>query len=342
MYQQIKPILFKIDAERSHNITIKALSIASRYPPACRMIEKFCHPGLTQSPVKLMDIEFPNRIGLAAGLDKHAQCINAFAAMGFGFIEVGTVTPKAQPGNDKPRLFRLPGHDAIINRMGFNSVGLDQFMKNLAYHNVSSIVGINLGKNAATPMSDAANDYITGMQETYLHADYLTINLSSPNTRQLRELQRGKSFEQLVMILKREQMRLADKHGKYTPLAIKVAPDLQSAEISDIARSCLQHKVDAIIATNTTIKRDMLGAHPLANESGGLSGKPLRRLSTQVIKSFANILKDEIPIIGVGGISSGEDAVEKIDAGASLIQVYTGLIFQGPALIKDIADKLID
>ena len=340
MYQKIKPILFKLDAERVHDLTIRGLQLASRSAAACKIIRKFCSPQLPHSPVRLMGLEFPNRVGLAAGLDKHAQCINAFAAMGFGFIEAGTVTPAPQSGNEKPRLFRLAEHNAIINRMGFNSVGLEQFMENFARHNVTSILGINLGKNALTPMDEAANDYVIGMQKTYLHADYLTINLSSPNTKQLRELQRGKSFEQLVMILKREQNHLSDKHGKYTPLAIKIAPDLEAGEISEIAQSCLQHKIDAIIATNTTIKRDMLGEHPLAREAGGLSGEPVKALSTQVIKSFGDILQGEIPIIGVGGISSGEDAVEKLEAGASLIQVYTGLIYQGPALVKEITNKL--
>lgn len=291
---------------------------------------------MSPSPVKLMGLNFPNRIGLAAGLDKDAQCINAFAAMGFGFVETGTVTPLPQPGNAKPRLFRLPDQGAIINRMGFNSVGLDRFMDNFNRHDAKVIVGINLGKNASTPMDNAANDYVTGMQKTFLRADYLAINLSSPNTAQLRELQRGRSFEQLVMILKREQSRLTDKHGKYTPLAIKVAPDLQSDEIIDIAQSCLRHKIDAIIATNTTVKRDMLGDHPLALESGGLSGEPLRTLSTNVIKSFTRVLQGELPIIGVGGISNATHAAEKFSAGASLIQVYTGLIYRGPALVSEL------
>ena len=340
MYQKIRPALFKLDAERSHDLSIKALQLASQNQAVCRQIKKYFHPQGHQSAVNVMGLEFPNRIGLAAGLDKHAQCINAFTAMGFGFIEAGTVTPAPQAGNEKPRLFRLTEHNAIINRMGFNSVGLEQFLENFSCHNSNSIVGINLGKNAATPMNDAASDYITGMQKTYLHADYLTINLSSPNTKQLRELQRGDSFEQLVMILKREQKRLTDKHGKYTPLAIKVAPDLEPEEIHDIAGSSMRHNIDAIIATNTTIKRDMLGNHPLAKQAGGLSGEPVRILSTKVIKSFAHILKGEIPIIGVGGISSGRDALDKINAGASLIQVYTGLIYKGPALIKEIAKSL--
>ena len=345
MYAKIRPLLFSIDAERSHDMTIKAMKIASQNVTACRIIKKYCHPAETQpainlKPVKVMGLDFPNQIGLAAGLDKHAQCINAFSSMGFGFVEAGTVTPLAQTGNEKPRLFRLPEHNAIINRMGFNSIGLDEFMENFARHSSTSIIGINLGKNASTALGDAANDYITGMQKTYQHADYLTINLSSPNTKQLRELQRGDSFEQLVMILKREQKRLTDKHGKYTPLAIKVAPDLEPEEIHDIAVACMRHNIDAIIATNTTIKRDMLNNHPLANETGGLSGEPVKILSTQIIKSFAHILKGEIPIIGVGGICSGNDARDKINAGASLIQVYTGLIYKGPALIKEIADSL--
>ena len=342
MYQKIKPFLFKLDAELSHDLTIRSLGMASKQPRACKLLEQYFHPNLIQAPVNIMGLTFPNRIGLAAGLDKHAQCINAFAAMGFGFIEAGTVTPQPQQGNEKPRLFRLTEHNAIINRMGFNSVGIDQFLKNFSQHTTTSVVGINLGKNASTPMNDAASDYILGMQKAYLHADYLSINLSSPNTKQLRELQRGESFEQLVMILKREQSRLTDKHGKYTPLAIKVAPDLEPEEIHDIAKSCLSHNVDAIIATNTTIERSMLGNHPLAQEVGGLSGDPVKKLSTQVIKSFAHILKGEIPVIGVGGISNGQDALDKINVGASLIQIYTGLIYKGPTLIKEIANSLND
>ena len=342
MYEKFKPWLFKLDAESSHDLTIKALSIASKSSTACNLIRKYCKtlPGL--APVKVMGLNFPNRIGLAAGLDKHAQCIDAFAAMGFGFVETGTVTPLPQPGNEKPRLFRLTDQQAIINRMGFNSVGLDQFIKNFNRHKTDAVVGINLGKNAATPLSDAPNDYVTGMQRTYAIADYLTINLSSPNTKQLRQLQRGKSFELLVMLLKREQTRLADKHGKYTPLAIKIAPDLEQEGIEDIAYSCLQHNVDAIIATNTTVKRDMIDHHPLAAESGGLSGPPVKALSTQVLQSFSNILKDDIPIIAAGGISSIEDAQEKIDAGASLIQIYTGLIYKGPDLVRELSLGLND
>lgn len=329
-----------MDSERSHDLTIGALRLASRSATVCHMIKRLYKPQSAGPPIKIMGLEFPNRIGLAAGLDKHGQCINAFAAMGFGFIETGTVTPEPQAGNDKPRLFRLTEHGAIINRMGFNSVGLEQFLANFDRHKAQAVVGINLGKNAATPMEDAAGDYIIGMQKTYTRADYLCINLSSPNTHQLRELQRGNSFEQLVITLKQEQRELSDKYGKYTPLAIKVAPDLEAGEIRDIAESCLRHRIDAIIATNTTIKRDMLGDHPLAHETGGLSGDPVKAMSTKVIKSFAQNLKGEIPIIGVGGISNGEDAVDKIKAGASLIQIYTGLIYKGPELIRDIASSL--
>ncbi len=287
-----------------------------------------------------MGLNFPNKIGLAAGLDKHAQCINAFSAMGFGFIETGTVTPKPQPGNEKPRLFRLPEHEAIINRMGFNSVGLDQFVKNLETHKSNSIIGINLGKNASTPIENAVDDYITGIQRTYTLADYLTINLSSPNTKNLRELQRGDSFEQLLIAIKNEQSRLSDQHGKYTPIAIKIAPDLEPEEIKSISDACLKNNVDAIIATNTTIQRSMLGQHPLAQETGGLSGKPVTEASTNVIRSLANILHNEIPIIGVGGIHSAQDAAEKIKAGASLVQIYTGLIYHGPKLISEIGRQL--
>ncbi len=336
MYEKLRPLLFKLDAELSHDLAIKTLSIASRSSTICNLIEKSCQHGLISDPITVMGLNFPNRIGLAAGLDKHAQCINAFSAMGFGFIETGTVTPLPQPGKDKPRLFRLPEYEAIINRMGFNSIGLDKFVKNFIRHQTDSIVGINLGKNAATPLENATDDYITGMQRTYMLADYLTINLSSPNTKQLRELQRGDDFEQLLTMLKQEQIRLSDQHGKYTPLVIKIAPDLDTKEIRDIAKSCLAHKIDGIIATNTTIQRDMLDNHPLAKESGGLSGPPVRQTSTRVILSLADILQGEIPIIGVGGINNVKNAEEKIQAGASLVQIYTGLIYRGPKLIREL------
>ncbi len=340
MYKLLQPLLFKLDAELSHDLAIKTLSIANKHSALCSLISKSCRPESIHNPVNIMGLDFPNRVGLAAGLDKHAQCINAFAAMGFGFIETGTVTPLPQAGNEKPRLFRLPEHQAIINRMGFNSVGLDQFIKNYKKRNTDAIIGINLGKNAVTPLANAVNDYIKGMQRTFTLADYLTINLSSPNTKQLRELQRGDSFEQLVMILKREQTRLADQHGKYTPLAIKIAPDLSKQEIQDIAAACMTHKIDCIIATNTTTHREMLADHPLSHETGGLSGPPVKSASNQVIQTLANILQGEIPIIGVGGINCAEDAVEKIQMGANLVQIYTGLIYQGPRLIKEIGTAL--
>ena len=340
MYKLIRPLLFKLDAERSHDIAIKALNLASQNKSVCGLIKTRCKTDSLSLPVSVMGLNFPNRIGLAAGLDKHAQCINACSAMGFGFIETGTVTPLPQSGNEKPRLFRLPEHEAIINRMGFNSVGLDQFIQNFSKHKTNSIVGINLGKNATTPMENAADDYLIGMQRTYNLADYLTINLSSPNTKNLRELQRGDSFEQLLAVIRTEQSRLSDQYGKYTPVAIKIAPDLNQQEIESIAAACLKHKVDAIIATNTTIQRQMLANHPLAQETGGLSGKPVKQASTRVIQSLAHFLQGEIPVIGVGGISNAEDAIEKLEAGATLIQIYTAFIYQGPKLIKEIGAKL--
>jgi len=336
MYELIRPLLFKLDAERSHDIAIKVLGLASHSKTLCGLINTCCKANSLSAPVSVMGLNFPNRIGLAAGLDKHAQCIDALCAMGFGHIETGTVTPLPQAGNQKPRLFRLPEHKAIINRMGFNSVGLDQFIDNFNAHKADAIVGINLGKNATTPLENAVNDYILGMQQTYLLADYLTINLSSPNTKDLRELQRGDIFDQLIKTLKTEQKKLADKYGKYTPIAIKIAPDLDNDGIEAIAATCLKNNADAIIATNTTIQREMLGNHPFSQETGGLSGEPLRTASTRVIRSLTRVLDNEIPIIGVGGISSAEDANEKLQAGASLIQCYTGFIYKGPKLVKEI------
>ena len=342
MYKQLRPILFKLDAETSHDLVIKALNFASKSSTVCNLIRKCCQSDSLANPVSVMGLEFPNRIGLAAGLDKHAQCINAFSALGFGFVEVGTVTPLPQSGNEKPRLFRLPEYDAIINRMGFNSVGLDVFIENISKHKANSIVGINLGKNALTPLENAADDYITGMQRTYLLADYLTINLSSPNTKNLRELQSGDSFDQLVMLLKNEQIRLSDQHCKQTPLVIKIAPDLEQKEIQEIATTCLKHKIDGIIATNTTIQRDLLDNHPLAKEAGGLSGPPVKVASTTVIRTLAEILQGEIPIIGAGGINSAYDAQEKVEAGADLVQIYTGFIYQGQQLLNDIGQFFKD
>lgn len=333
MYSQLRSLLFRLDAERSHDLTIKALALASRQDWLCSLLRRVNSPGITDIPVSLMGLDFPNRVGLAAGLDKHAQCINAFSALGFGFIETGTVTPLPQPGNDRPRLFRLPEKKAIINRMGFNSVGLEQFMENFSRHSTGSVVGINLGKNAATPLDHASNDYLAGMRRAYKDADYLAINLSSPNTRRLRELQLGEGFEQLVKILKHEQARLADEHGKHTPLAIKIAPDLQVGEIEDIAGCCVRHGIEAIIATNTTTSRELIRTHPLASENGGLSGAPLKALSTRTIDILARSLQGEIPIIGAGGILGADDAAEKFQAGASLVQIYTGLIYQGPGLV---------
>ncbi len=285
-----------------------------------------------------MGLDFPNRIGLAAGLDKNGEYINALSNLGFGFIEIGTVTPRPQPGNPKPRLFRLPKAKAIINRMGFNNKGIDYLTDQVALarqKGFDGIIGINIGKNVDTPVEEAIEDYLKCLRTAYPYADYITVNISSPNTPGLRTLQYGEELDQLLASIKFEQMKLAASHRMYKPVAVKVAPDLESEEITEIAKTLLVNNIDALIATNTTLSRDAVRGIPHAEEAGGLSGAPVRDMSTKVISEFHECLKGEIPIIGVGGISSAQDAQNKLDAGADLVQVYSGLIYEGPALIKD-------
>jgi dihydroorotate dehydrogenase len=289
-----------------------------------------------------MGLDFPNPLGLAAGLDKDARCSKAFAAMGFGFVELGTVTPRPQPGNPKKRLFRLVSRQAIINRMGFNSAGLDVFLHNLRRRPRDIVVGVNLGKNAATPLEQALDDYLEGLRAVYAHADYITINISSPNTRDLRTLQEGGQLDTLLAGLKHGQGRLASETGRRVPLALKVAPDLADAQIDYIAEAVLKHAIEAVIATNTTVSRPGLEEVALATESGGLSGTPLKQLSTAVIARLYRSLRGKVPIVGVGGIASAEDAWDKLVAGADLLQLYSSLIFQGPAVVARILRGLED
>ena len=287
-----------------------------------------------------MGLAFPNAVGLAAGLDKNAAHIDALATLGFGHIEVGTVTPRPQSGNPKPRLFRLPAAQAIINRMGFNNLGVDQLVRNVIDSSYRGILGINIGKNKDTPNAQAVEDYLTCLDKVYAHASYVTVNISSPNTQNLRELQKDEALDALLSSIKLRQASLADQHGKYTPIALKIAPDLDEAQIAAIAALLMVHRLDAVIATNTTLARDAVQGLPHADEAGGLSGAPLREASTRVIRALAHHLKREIPIIGVGGISTGADASEKIAAGAQLVQLYSGLIYQGPGLISACAQAL--
>lgn len=288
-----------------------------------------------------MGIDFPNPVGLAAGLDKDGAYIDGLAALGFGFIEVGTVTPRAQPGNPKPRIFRLPKARAIINRMGFNNGGVDAFVANVQaskfYHNKEGILGLNIGKNADTPIDRAADDYLHCLEKVYPYAHYVTVNISSPNTKNLRQLQDASELDALLSQLRDAQLRLSDKHKRYVPITLKIAPDIDGEQIKNIAGALIRHKLDGVIATNTTVTRDAVKDLPHAEEAGGLSGAPVFELSNIVIRSLKKELGNAIPIIGVGGIFSGADAHAKIDAGASLVQLYTGLIYRGPALIRECA-----
>lgn len=282
-----------------------------------------------------MGLSLPNPIGLAAGLDKNGQYIDALAALGFGFIEIGTVTPKAQAGNPKPRLFRVPEHQAVINRMGFNNQGIDAMIQNIEKSRFNGILGINIGKNATTPIENAADDYLLCLEKAYAHAGYITVNISSPNTQNLRALQGSDELSALLSALKNKQAHLAAAHGRYVPLAVKIAPDLNEQQVADIAHAAMQTEIDGIIATNTTIDKSALGHHPLAGEQGGLSGAPVREASNRVLKQLLAELEGRLPVIGVGGILSGADAAAKLHMGAAAVQVYSGLIYRGPALVKE-------
>jgi len=338
LYPLVRPLLFSLDPESAHDLTLSALSAAAKIGFTQRLTKPL------PDPRTVMGIWFPNPVGLAAGLDKDGACIDGLAALGFGFIEIGTVTPRPQPGNPKPRMFRLPQANALINRMGFNNGGVDALVRNVQasrfYQNKQGVLGLNIGKNADTPIERAIDDYLICLDKVYPFADYVTVNISSPNTKNLRQLQQASELGTLLSALKNSQRTLADRHGRYVPIALKIAPDLDHEQIKSIAELLLQHQIDAVIATNTTITRGAVSGLPHADEAGGLSGAPVLPLSNHVISALRSELKDTIPIIGVGGILSGEDARAKIDAGASLVQLYTGLIYRGPALVKACAQAL--
>jgi dihydroorotate dehydrogenase len=318
-----------LDPEIAHGLTLASLDVAHTLG-----LLKLRAPAANK-PVRVMGLDFPNAVGLAAGLDKNGAHINALAALGFGFIEIGTVTPRPQPGNPKPRLFRLPQAAAIINRMGFNNLGVDHLVRKVTAAGFGGVLGINIGKNKDTPNERAVDDYLACLDKVYAHASYVTVNISSPNTHNLRELQKDDALDALLSAIKLRQATLAEQHGKYIPIALKIAPDLDEAQIAAIAALLMVHRMDAVIATNTTLARDAVQGLPHANEAGGLSGLPVRAASTRVIRSLAHHLKGEVPIIGVGGINSGADALEKIAAGAQLVQLYSGLVYQGPTLIRE-------
>jgi dihydroorotate dehydrogenase len=335
MYPVIRKLFFSLDAEQAHLLGLNALKLSTTLKLS-RLI--FGQP--VAAPKQVMGLTFPNAVGLAAGLDKNGDYIEALAAVGFGFIEIGTVTPRPQPGNPKPRLFRIPEAEAIVNRMGFNNKGVEYLVTQVRKANIKSILGINIGKNVDTPVEKAADDYIKCLQLVYPLADYITINISSPNTPGLRNLQFGDELKQLLDSLKKEQLLLQQKYSKYVPLAVKIAPDMEDNDIKMIAVLLLEKGIDAVIATNTTVSREAVAGLPNAEEQGGLSGVPLKAQSTHVIKKLAEHLHGKIPIIAVGGVFSAQDAEEKISAGADLVQIYTGFIYKGNELIKECANAL--
>jgi len=327
LYRLARPLLFSLDPETAHRLTLKSADLFGSLLGAT----------LPARPVRAMGLDFPNPVGLAAGLDKNAEHIDALAALGFGFIEVGTVTPRPQPGNPRPRIFRLPQANALINRFGFNNVGVEGFLANVKRARWRGVLGINIGKNFDTPLDKAADDYVLCLERVYTAASYVTINISSPNTKGLRGLQEKPELDALLGQLSVARERLADRHGRRVPLALKVAPDLDATQIADIAAVVRTHRFDAVIATNTSVSRDGVEGLPHACEQGGLSGAPIRARATSVLAALAKELAGEIPLIGAGGILTGADAAEKIAAGASLVQLYTGLIYRGPALAAECA-----
>jgi len=334
LYPLIRSALFSLDPEDAHNVTLSSLDVAH----VLGLLKLL--PRAQGKPVQIMGIDFPNAVGLAAGLDKDGAHIKALGELGFGFLEIGTVTPRPQQGNSKPRLFRIPQAEAIINRMGFNNRGVDNLVRNVEMSGFKGVLGINIGKNKDTPNEHAVDDYLACLDKVYARASYVTVNISSPNTQNLRELQKDEALDALLSSIKLRQSELAQLHGHYVPIALKIAPDLDDGQIAAIAALLMMHRIDAVIATNTTVARDAVAGLPNASETGGLSGAPVRAASTRVITTLAHHLKNEVPIIGVGGILSGDDAAEKISAGAALIQLYTGLIYRGPALVRECVQHL--
>ena len=338
-YALARPFLFGMDPEAAHDLTLNVIARTQDTPLECVYRQKMVH-----DPITLAGLHFPNRVGLAAGLDKNARCIDGLGAMGFGFVEVGTVTPLAQPGNPKPRMFRLPGAQALINRLGFNNGGLAAFVANIqraqfrrSAQGKPMLLGLNIGKNATTPIEDATNDYLLALDGVYPHADYVTVNISSPNTKNLRALQNDVALDSLLGAVSARRAVLAVQYGKRVPIFVKIAPDLNEAQITVVAATLLRHGMDGVVATNTTLARDAVKGMPHGDEAGGLSGAPVREASNQVVRQLRSALGPAFPIVGVGGILSAADAVAKIEAGADVVQIYTGLIYQGPALVRQVA-----
>jgi dihydroorotate dehydrogenase len=337
-YALTRPFLFGLDPEAAHDLTLGALARIQHTPLICTVAQS-----RVQDPVTVAGLKFPNRIGLAAGLDKNGRCIDGLGAMGFGFLEVGTVTPKAQSGNPKPRMFRLPEANALINRLGFNNEGLDSFLHNVKqakFRQKGGILGLNIGKNATTPIERAADDYLTCLDGVYPHADYVTVNISSPNTKNLRELQSDAALDALLGAIQSRRSELVKQHGKQVPIFVKIAPDLDESQVQVIARTIQNNGMDGVIATNTTIARDQVAHLQHGNEAGGLSGAPVQQASNRVVTQLRAALGSKVPIIGVGGVMSGEDAIAKRQAGADLVQIYTGFIYKGPGLVTQAGQAL--
>jgi dihydroorotate dehydrogenase len=338
-YALTRPLLFRLDPERAHELTLDGLARWQNTPLAALWSQP-----RVEAPVQLMGLRFPNRIGLAAGLDKNGRCIDGLGAMGFGFIEVGTVTPLGQPGNPRPRIFRLPTAGALINRLGFNNEGLEAFLANVlrahSFRAAGGVLGLNIGKNAATPIEAATSDYLRGLDGVYPHADYVTVKISSPNTKNLRALQSDEALDGLLGALQERRQQLITRHGRSVPMLVKIAPDLDDGQVELIAATLQRHAIDGVIATNTTLAREAVQGLPHAQEAGGLSGRPVFEASNRVIRALRAALGPGYPIIGVGGVMSAADAAAKRAAGADLVQVYTGLIYQGAALVPACARAL--
>jgi len=335
LYKILRPIFFALDPETAHELGLKSLNLADNLG-----LLKLYSSDIASKPIEVMGLNFPSRVGLAAGLDKNGDYFPALASLGFGFVEIGTITPRPQPGNPKPRLFRIPEKQVIINRMGFNNKGVDHLVERVKLSRFNGVLGINIGKNFDTPNENAVDDYLICLNKVYEHADYITINISSPNTKGLRDLQQEDAIRNLLQTLKYRQKELVEIHKKYVPLVVKIAPDLSDEEIAGIAQQLLEVEIDGVIATNTTLSREAVEGYTHANEAGGLSGEPLLTQSTHVVAGLNKALNGKIPIIAAGGIMSAEDAQEKLNAGASLVQVYSGLIYKGPELIKHIKQTL--
>lgn len=339
-YSLTRPLLFGMDPEAAHDFTMNLMAKGQN-----TLLQKAWERPLIHDPIELAGLKFPNRVGMAAGLDKNARCIDALAAMGFGFVEVGTVTPRPQPGNPKPRMFRIPEKNGLINRLGFNNEGLDAFLANVRRSQVRAkggpmLLGLNIGKNATTPIEEATSDYLKALDGVYPHADYVTVNISSPNTKNLRALQSDEALDALLGAIANRREQLSSQHGKRTPVFVKIAPDLDEEQVGVIASTLQRHGMDGVIATNTTISRDAVKGLQHAEEAGGLSGAPVLEASNQIIRQLRSALGSRFPIIGVGGILSGADAVSKIRAGADVVQIYSGLIYRGPDLVKEAAEAI--